>query len=195
MACFRISRSQLWCTVQLLLLIQTPAFCFQYRVGDLDGWNVPSAENPSVYVKWSKDHGFKIGDSLFFLYPPSQDSVIQVTKESYNGCNVKDPILEMKDGNSLFNITKPGDFYFTSGVDGHCQKSQKLHISIAGNGSYADSPASGPSAASPSYPTVFGSIPMPEAASPSSALTLLPVLMSAAIGFLVSFVAIFAEFK
>lgn len=120
--------------------------------------------------------------------------MIQVTKESFNGCNLKDPILEMKDGNSLFNITKPGDFYFTSGVDGHCQKSLKLHIFIAGNGSYvADSPASGPSAASPSYPTVFGSIPMQEAASPSSALTLVPVLMSAVIGFLVSAVAIFAE--
>lgn len=126
-----------------------------------------------------------------FLYPPSQDSVIQVTKESFDSCNLKDPILEMKDGNSLFNITKAGNFYFTSGRDGNCQKSQKLHIFVAGDGSYAeDSPAAGPSAAAPSYPTVFGSIPMQDSAPSSSTLVQVPVFMSAAIGFFISMIAI-----
>jgi hypothetical protein len=96
-----------------------------------------------------------------FLYPPSQDSLIQVTEESFNSCNLKDPILYMNNGNSLFNITAHGEFYFTSGKQGNCEKKQKLHISVfSGNGS-ADSPSYGPSAFSPSYPTVFGSIPQP----------------------------------
>lgn len=93
----------------------------------------------------------------------------------------------MNNGNSLFNITKPGDFYFTSGVEGLCEKSQKLHISVYGNGSFADSPAYGPTASAPSYPTVFGSIPVQASASP---LLEIPVLMCAAAGIFISMLVI-----
>ncbi|XP_059645396.1 early nodulin-like protein 8 [Cornus florida] len=168
-----------------LLLIQTKAaLCYQYKVGDLDAWGIPTRANPHIYTKWSKYHNFKIGDSLLFLYPPSQDSVIQVTEQSFNTCNLTDPILYMNNGNSLFNITSPGDLYFSSGAAGSCQKSQKLQISVlSGNGSSSSafSPSYGPTASSPSYPTVFGSIPAPPS---SSSLLNVPVFMSAAIGFL-----------
>lgn len=100
--------------------------------------------------------------------------------ESYNNCNLKDPILFINNGNSLFNVTKPGDFYFTSGVEGHCEKSQKLHISVYGNGSFADSSADGPSASAPSYPTVFGAIPVQASAS-ASPLLRAPVFISTAV--------------
>ncbi|XP_051145190.1 mavicyanin [Andrographis paniculata] len=158
---------QFWYSFLFLVSLQShKILCSIYQVGDLDAWNIPSHSNPQVYTKWSKLHTLNIGDSLFFLYPPSQDSVIQVTGDSYNSCNLKDPILLMDDGNSLFNLTKPGHFYFISGVEGHCQKSQKLHISVLyGNGSAVGSAADGPAAA-PSYPTVFGSIPAQS--SPSS---------------------------
>ena len=118
-----------------------------------------------------------------FLYPPSQDSVIQVTEQSYNSCNLKDPILYLNNGNSLFNITKPGEFFFTSGESGHCEKKQKLYISVlSGNGS-AYAPSYGPSAlpetaSSPSYPTVFGTIPQPPSSSPSLGF---PVFITAVI--------------
>lgn len=115
-----------------------------------------------------------------FLYPPSQDSVIQVTEQSYKDCNLKDPILYMNNGNSLFNFTAEGVFYFTSGEPGHCEKNQKLYIAT-GNGT-AYSPSYGPSAlpdSAPSYPTVFGSIPAPPSSSPSQSV---PVLIMAVIG-------------
>ncbi|XP_047341304.1 mavicyanin [Impatiens glandulifera] len=147
----------------LFLLILSRVLSYEYKVGDLDAWNIPSPSNPNVYTYWANNHNLTIGDSLLFLYPPSQDSVIQVNGQSYNSCSIKDPILLMNDGNSLFNITKDGVFYFTSGVSGHCEKHQKLRISVGGNGSFSDDPA----APSPSYPTVFGSIPM----APSSPLT------------------------
>ncbi|KAM7531471.1 hypothetical protein LguiB_034881 [Lonicera macranthoides] len=181
----RIQKRQLRNALIFILLIQTRVFCYQYKVGDLDAWGIPTSSNPTVYAKWSKYHTFKIGDSLLFLYPPSQDSLIQVTEESYNSCNKTDPILYMNNGNSLFNITSQGGFYFTSGAEGHCQKSQKLHISVfSGNGSSsASSPSYNPSslpASSPSYPNVFGTIPAP----PSSSSSLkMPVFVSAAIGF------------
>ncbi|EOY23922.1 hypothetical protein QUC31_008493 [Theobroma cacao] len=157
---------------QVLLLFQAKVLCYQYKVGDLDAWGIPTSANLQVYAKWSKYHTFKIGDSLLFLYPPSQDSVIQVTEQSYNSCNLKDPILYLNNGNSLFNITKPGEFFFTSGEPGHCEKKQKLYISVlSGNGS-AYAPSYGPSAlpdtaSSPSYPTVFGTIPQPPSSSPT----------------------------
>ncbi|KAF5460505.1 hypothetical protein F2P56_020369 [Juglans regia] len=173
---------------QFLVLLQTRSVsCYQYKVGDLDAWGIPTSAKPLVYTQWSKYHTFKIGDSLLFLYPPSQDSVIQVTEQSYNNCNIKDPILYMNNGNSLFNVTKYGEFYFTSGEQGHCEKKQKLHISVlSGNGSSVDSPSYGPSALpeiSPSYPTVFGTMPQPPSSSPPPSF---PVFMAALALFAVS---------
>jgi len=109
-----------------------------------------------------------------FLYPPSQDSLIQVTQESYKSCNTKDPILFMNNGNSLFNITSHGDFYFTSGENGHCQKNQKIHISVGGIGNVdaeANSPSSSLPASAPSSQTVFGNIPVAPSSSNSPHLT------------------------
>ncbi|KAM1536079.1 hypothetical protein TB2_014618 [Malus domestica] len=188
MANLRTPRFQFLLALQLLMLIQSQVLCYQYKVGDLDAWGIPTSAKPQVYTKWSKYHQFKLGDSLLFLYPPSQDSVIQVTAQSYGSCNLKDPILSMNDGNSLFNFTTLGDFYFTSGEPDHCQQNQKLHISfLSGNGS-AYSPSSGPSAldaSAPSYPTVFGSIPAPPTSAPhsSAASPRFPVFAAAVVGF------------
>ncbi|XWS50147.1 hypothetical protein CRYUN_Cryun12cG0064000 [Craigia yunnanensis] len=183
MANLRSSRYNFFCAFQFLLLVQTKVLCYQYKVGDLDAWGIPTSANPQVYPKWSKYHTFRIGDYILFLYPPSQDSVIQVTEQSYNSCNLKDPILYMNNGNSLFNITKPGEFFFISGESGYCEKKQKLYISVlSGNGS-AYAPSYGPSAlpetaSSPSYPTVFGTIPQPPSSSPSLGF---PVFITAVI--------------
>ncbi|XP_010252509.1 PREDICTED: mavicyanin [Nelumbo nucifera] len=181
MANFRSTRCQLFCAFQLLLLLQTQVTCYRYKVGDLDAWGVPTSANRHVYTNWSNKHQFRAGDSLWFLYPPSQDSVIQVTEEAFNTCNLKDPILYMNDGNSLFNITSPGKLYFTSGVPGHCEKLQKLEISVL----FANGSALPPSydtsalpATSPAYPTVFGSIP----AASSAALPLQSFSASIAAG-------------
>nr|XP_043629694.1 mavicyanin-like [Erigeron canadensis] len=179
---------QLSFAIIFFVLIQTNVLAYQYQVGNLQSWNIPTSEDPKVYTNWPKKLNFRIGDSLLFLYPPSQDSVIQVTKESYNACNLKDPILFMNNGNSLFNITSPGVFYFTSGVSGHCGKGQKLQISVlAADGSLPLPPASGPSGAladsAPSYPTVFGGIP--SGPSSSSSTIKMSVLISAAIGLVI----------
>ncbi|KAL2327119.1 hypothetical protein Fmac_020546 [Flemingia macrophylla] len=148
-----------------LVRFQATVQCYQYKVGDLNAWGIPTSANKQVYDKWSKYHNLTIGDSLLFLYPPSQDSVIQVTVESYKSCNLKDPILYMNNGNSLFNITSKGDMYFTSGKAGHCQKNQRLHITVGIGGNNALAPNSLPEYA-PSYPAVFGSIPMSPSSSP-----------------------------
>ncbi|EXB39947.1 Early nodulin-like protein 2 [Morus notabilis] len=175
--------------VLLLSLMQTKVSSYQYKVGDLDAWGIPTSANPQVYATWSKYHTFSIGDSLLFFYPPSQDSVIQVTAQSYNSCNLKDPILYMNNGNSLFNITAEGEYFFTSGKPGHCGKKQKLHILVGNVTATAFSPSYGPSAlpdTAPSYPTVFGTIPAPPSPSSSSSPSLrFSGFVVAAIGFVV----------
>ncbi|RDX76621.1 Early nodulin-like protein 1, partial [Mucuna pruriens] len=127
---------------------------------------------------------------VMFLYPPSQDSVIQVTEESYKSCNLKDPILYMNNGNSLFNITSNGVFYFTSGVAGHCQKNQKLHISVGEGGiienmDAAHGPSSSLPANAPSYPTVFGNIPVSPSTSTSTSPHITSTFQLLIIGFVI----------
>ncbi|CAI0441795.1 unnamed protein product [Linum tenue] len=180
------------CLCQLLALLQSQVSGYTFKVGDLSSWGIPSAANPKVYSYWSKYHSVRIGDSLLFLYPPSQDSVIQVTPQNFDSCNLKDPILYMNNGNSLFNITEEADLYFTSGEPGHCEKKQKLYIKV-GNGSSASAyaPNYGPGGAladtAPSSPIAFGSIPVAPSTSSSSVVgARFSVILSAIVGSLVS---------
>lgn len=104
-----------------------------------------------------------------FLYPPSQDSVIQVTARAFNTCIVATPLLRLDDGNSLFNLTAPGYYFFTSGVAGHCDKNQKLAVAVpSADGTFPPPPADEgvvgnalPPGASQSFPIVFGPTPAP----------------------------------
>lgn len=59
---------------QLFVLVQIQVSCYQFKVGDLDAWGIPTSANPQVYSFWSKYHTFQIGDSLckllfIFLLP------------------------------------------------------------------------------------------------------------------------------
>ncbi|CAH8336065.1 unnamed protein product [Eruca vesicaria subsp. sativa] len=155
--------------VVLMILLVVQVSSTQYKVGNLDSWGIPV--DAKVYSKWPKTHSFKIGDSLLFLYPPSEDSMIQVTASNFKSCNTKDPILYMNDGNSLFNLTQNGSFYFTSGQPGHCQKYQKLLVSVGTYSPEADdalSPSSSADADAPSYQNAFGSIPLSQKSFSSS---------------------------
>ncbi|XP_020705119.1 mavicyanin [Dendrobium catenatum] len=153
-----------------LLVTFKSVISFQYKVGDLDSWGVPPPSLPNLYASWVLNHHFHINDSLYFLYPPSQDSVVQVTEKAFNVCIVTDPILKMEDGNSIFKFTSPGTFYFTSGVADHCEKRQKLQIAVPdANGAFfqpAGAPAAAAAGGPAAYPLVFG--PMPEGGSSAS---------------------------
>lgn len=50
----------------LLLLLQVPngCQCYQYKVGDLDCWGLPPPSNRLLYLYWSGNHSFRVGDSL-----------------------------------------------------------------------------------------------------------------------------------
>ncbi|GLJ55352.1 hypothetical protein SUGI_1187650 [Cryptomeria japonica] len=114
-----------------------------FRVGGLDAWALPTNGRPDLYEKWAADIKFKIGDALLFLYPPSQDLVVQVKEEAYAKCDISSPITTFNDGNSYFSFNYSGYFYFTSGRPGNCAKSQKLAIAVAdSNGALPPLPSS-----------------------------------------------------
>ncbi|KAF0916164.1 hypothetical protein E2562_000760 [Oryza meyeriana var. granulata] len=120
----------------LLLLIEGCGGAM-YKVGDLDAWGIPPPSKPDVYSRWAKSIHFALGDSIWFLYPPSQDSVVQVTPRAFAACEASDPVLKLDDGNSVFNLTTPGRFYYISAAPGHCRKGQKLAVDVPmANGTY-----------------------------------------------------------
>ena len=136
----------------------------EYKVGGLDAWGVPPSTKPDVYVRWAKSVPVKLGDALFFLYPPSQDSAVQVTAKAFAACDVSDPLLKLEDGNSVFNLTKPGRAYFTSAAPGRCRKGQKLSVDVPG----ADGKLLKPSADDEAALKALSALP--PAAAPSEAL-------------------------
>ncbi|KAL6847627.1 hypothetical protein ACP4OV_022653 [Aristida adscensionis] len=120
-----------------LLMLVGGGACAMHKVGNLDAWGIPPASKPDVYVRWGNSTRFKIGDSIWFLYPPSQDSVVQVTARALAACDVASPLLKLADGNSVFNLTAPGRTYYTSGKADHCRKGQKLAVNVPmANGTY-----------------------------------------------------------
>lgn len=57
--------------------------------------------------------------------------MLQVTADAYHTCDLSsDPLLKLDDGNSIFNLTKPGRVYFISGQPKHCLKGQKLWVDV-----------------------------------------------------------------
>ncbi|KAL5219609.1 hypothetical protein ABZP36_020293 [Zizania latifolia] len=156
----------------LLLLIDGGAGAM-YKVGDLDAWGTPPTSKPDVYSRWAKSIRFALGDSIWFLYPPSQDSVVQVTPRAFAACEVSDPVLKLNDGNSVFNLTTPGRFYYISAAPGHCQKGQRLVVDVPmANGTYLPPSANDLAALAPvsaEGPAGFQSALGPAEAHPSAA--------------------------
>ena len=111
---------------------------------------------------------------------------MQVTERAFNSCSLADPIRKLDDGNSLFNLTTPGNYYFTSGAPSHCEKNQKLAVAVPSlnNGTFFP-PAvdfAVPPAGSQSYLTVFGPAPAQgHSGNPAAAVTAMGSVVSAAL--------------
>eukprot|EP00253_Pinus_taeda_P006886 PITA_06886 len=114
----------------LLAFMQTGSHAHEFRVRGRDDWTVPNDTNKESYDQWARQNRFEVGDSLVFVYNSAEDSVLQVTCQDYRSCNTSEPIHKFQDGFTVFKLPHPGSFYFISGANGHCQKSQKLHVVV-----------------------------------------------------------------
>ncbi|XP_058724935.1 early nodulin-like protein 14 [Vicia villosa] len=116
--------------------------------GKPDAWKVPSSESDSLN-KWAQSVRFRIADHLIFNYETGKDSVLQVSKEDYTSCNISNPIKKYNDGKTKVRFDHSGSYYYISGEKGHCEKGQKVIVSVISPRSPSVGPVSPASAPSP----------------------------------------------
>ncbi|XP_008784555.2 early nodulin-like protein 2 [Phoenix dactylifera] len=154
----------------LALSMMTMASAKQFKVGGPMGWSVPSP-NAMSYKQWAETNRFQIGDSLLFVYPPDQDSVLQVDKDGYDTCNTATSIQKFDDGNTVFTLNRSGAFYFISGNEANCLKNESLAVVVLADRSNQTSRGNQPS--SPPSPSPVSSL-SPPSPPPSSSTEVTP---------------------
>ncbi|XP_029129122.1 early nodulin-like protein 1 [Cajanus cajan] len=112
------------CVIVFMAATNSVEASVQFKVG----WHVPAPNNTEFYIKWAEKNRFQIGDALVFEY--QNDSVLSVEKWDYINCDASNPITAFDNGKSTFNLDRPGDFYFISGTDYHCNNGQKLVVDV-----------------------------------------------------------------
>lgn len=67
-----------------------------------------------------------------FKYEDEEEYVMQVSRKSFETCNVSNPISIIRSGRDLIRLKALGwHYFFISGAPGHCELGQKLHIKLA----------------------------------------------------------------
>lgn len=69
---------------------------------------------------------------LLAVFEYKNDSVIEVDKWGYYHCNASKSIVVFNNGRSIFNLDRPGPFYFISGAPNHCKNGQRLIVEVMG---------------------------------------------------------------
>ncbi|XP_068653200.1 early nodulin-like protein 13 [Aristolochia californica] len=148
--------------------------------GKADGWKVPSSSGEPLN-RWAESNRFKIGDSLVWKIDDEKDSVLQVTKEDYQSCNISSPIASHKGSEVKVKLDRSGPFFFISGLKGSCEKGEKVIVVVM----------------SPRSRGFFGTSPAPSpiefegpATAPSSGASSLAVLKGGLLGALIVFMAL-----
>lgn len=114
-----------------------------------------------------------------FVYRPNQDSVLQVTRDSYDSCNTDPATAKFTDGHTSFRLNRSGPYYFISGNKDNCHKNQKLIIIVMAdrkssnnnNTTISSSPPPSPSvesSPSPPYTGTFEITPAPSQETPGN---------------------------
>ncbi|CAL9121986.1 unnamed protein product [Musa textilis] len=132
-----------------LLVDSTGAYVFY--AGGRDGWVLHPSER---YRDWAGRNRFQVNDTIVFRYKKGSDSVLVVTKQDYDACDVSKPIQKLDGGDSVFKIDRSGPFYFISGAPGKCRQGQKLVVVVMA----VRQPPSEPPVPSPASPPHHRSI-------------------------------------
>ncbi|KAG5033242.1 hypothetical protein AAZX31_06G272400 [Glycine max] len=115
-----------------LLILMAPMLLLhvvarQFDVGGKDGWVLKPTED---YDHWAQRNRFQVNDTLHFKYNKGIDSVVVVKKEDFDSCNINNPIQKMDGGDSTFQLSNSGLFYFISGNLNNCKNGQKLIVLV-----------------------------------------------------------------
>ncbi|PKU78687.1 early nodulin-like protein 1 [Dendrobium catenatum] len=99
-----------------------------FAVGGDGDWAIPSSKDPDFYNKWAAKNRFKVDDTINFKY--NKDSVLVVTESEYDKCRSMHPIFFSNNGKTEFKFERAGLFYFISGVNGHCERGERMIIKV-----------------------------------------------------------------
>ncbi|CAI9773449.1 unnamed protein product [Fraxinus pennsylvanica] len=111
-----------------VLLLTQRGNAYEFKVGGPKGsWAVPGDPNAASFNKWAEMNRFQTGDTLLFVYPADQDSVLHVTKDDYTNCNTAAPLEKFSDGHTVFKFNQSGPCYFISGVADNSPASEESH--------------------------------------------------------------------
>ncbi|KAL6314108.1 hypothetical protein AAG906_011844 [Vitis piasezkii] len=136
-----------------LLLLMQKVGATEFKVGGPNGWSVP-ADAALSYNQWAERNRFQRGDSLLFVYPAGNDSVLYVNKADHDNCNTATPLELHKDGHTTFKLNQSGAHYFISGVKDNCLKNEKLVVVVLAERSKESlTPASPPSGSTDIVPS------------------------------------------
>ena len=139
----------------LLLASAAVASAYQFEVGDETGWIKPTGKERHSYNDWAAQNRFHIHDTLrnsnilyiyklssfqfshipipiFYLldFKYAKDSVMEVSSADYLTCNTSNPIAKFEHGSTVYELSRPGFFYFISGQPGHCKLGQRLIVRV-----------------------------------------------------------------
>ncbi|KAL6629876.1 hypothetical protein ACP70R_029641 [Stipagrostis hirtigluma subsp. patula] len=139
----------------------------RFQVGGAHGWSVPAAGAES-FNAWATKNRFQVGDTLEFVYPSDQDSVLLVDPADYNACNTSSYVKKFTDGDTLVTLDRAGAFFFISGVEANCRANEKVIVMVLAGGRNGTGGAPAPSSSAPPPPPA-ASPPPPANATPPAA--------------------------
>ncbi|THU46446.1 hypothetical protein C4D60_Mb09t05030 [Musa balbisiana] len=143
------------------MALMDSAGAYVFYAGGRDGWVLHPSES---YGDWAERNRFQVADTIVFKYKKGEGSVLVVSKQDYDACDVSKPIRKLDGGDSVFKFDRSGPFYFISGAPGNCQQGQKLVVVVMAVRNCP--PISSPPSLPPSPPPTSN---MPPASSPSPA--------------------------
>ncbi|CAK9310396.1 unnamed protein product [Citrullus colocynthis] len=115
-----------------------------HTVGDSAGWRI-HPNDAAFYVNWAAGRTFHVSDSLVFNFTTDLDEVTRVSKRSFDLCRDDDEIGDsIETGPATIPLSSPGEYYFISPEDRHCQQGQKLAINVSAAAGPMAPPSSNP---------------------------------------------------
>ncbi|XP_057967384.1 cucumber peeling cupredoxin-like [Malania oleifera] len=99
-------------------------------VGDSSGWTVPQ-EGATAYSDWAAKVDFKVGDTLVFNWTGTHDVAEVSNSTAYANCSKTSTINSVLSTSPVnINLTSNGTRYFICTVGQHCERGQKVTVSI-----------------------------------------------------------------
>lgn len=68
--------------------------------------------------------------SWYLDFSYKDDAVMEVREDEYDKCHSAHPLSYSNNGHTDIKLDRPGLFYFMSGVQGHCERGQKMIIKV-----------------------------------------------------------------